>query len=70
MLASASAATRPACRSTIDSKVCRAVRPLPNAGPLGSSVKYFTSASPEPGASRYSWSSACCSTIRSSSPGT
>ena len=38
-------ATRPACRSTIASNVWRAVRPLPNAGPLGSAVKYFSSAS-------------------------
>ena len=50
MLGSASWATRPACRSTIDSKVCRAVRPLPKAGPFGIAVKYFSSASAAPGA--------------------
>lgn len=69
VVGSSSWATRLACRSTIASNVCRAVRPLPNAGPLGMSVKYFSSASAAPGASRYSCSSACCSTIRSSSSG-
>ncbi len=47
---STSWATRPACRSTIDSKVCRRCGRLPKAGPLGSSVKYFSSASPVPSA--------------------
>ena len=38
-------------------------------GPLGIAVKYFSSASAVPAPSRYSCSSACCSTIRSSSSG-